>query len=119
LNNHPLKGNLFENLVVIEFLKHRYNRGLRDNLSFYRDSQGKEVDLFIRNGNLISPVEIKSGETINTSFFDNLRYLREKLAVETNGEFLIYGGNQSIVREGVHITGWKKLPEFMNSNFKD
>ena len=51
---HPLKGGLFENLVVIEALKHRCNRGLRSNLHFYRDSAGHDagaidqVSLFFR-----------------------------------------------------------------------
>ncbi|MCA9783647.1 MAG: ATP-binding protein [Candidatus Cloacimonetes bacterium] len=65
LNNHPLKGNLFENLCVSEALKHRYNRGLRSNLFFYRDSTGNEVDLVLENvaGPLL--LEIKSSRTLH------------------------------------------------------
>ena len=45
LSTHPLRGFLFENLVVSEAMKHRFNRGRRPNLSFFRDSKGLECDL--------------------------------------------------------------------------
>jgi predicted AAA+ superfamily ATPase len=58
---HPLRGNLFENLVIMEALKYRYHRGERSNLYFWRDGKGNEVDLLVENGPDIVPVEIKSG----------------------------------------------------------
>ena len=42
---HPLRGALFENAVVAEALKHRFNRGQPSNLSFFRDARGLECDL--------------------------------------------------------------------------
>ena len=54
----PLRGNLFENLAVVEALKNRWNRGKRSNLNFYRDSRGNEVDLLVSIGPDLFPVEI-------------------------------------------------------------
>jgi len=68
LATHPLSGPLFENLVVSEFLKARFNRGLRSNLNFYRDSAGNEVDLVLEGPEGIVLVEIKSARTLHEDF---------------------------------------------------
>lgn len=115
LISHPLKGNLFENFVVMDFLKHRMNRGLKDNLHFYRDSQGREVDLLVPVGTFHSAIEIKSGETMNSSFLDNLRFITE--AVSTEGSYLVYGGSLKANREGTHVAGWADLPQLLNEHF--
>lgn len=61
---HPLVGNLFENMVVIEALKNRLNRGLEPDLWFYRNGSGSiEMDLLIEEGGRLYPREIKSATT--------------------------------------------------------
>ena len=57
VSTHPLKGFLFENMVVMESLKHRFNQGRRSNLSFYRDSSGTEVDLIYSLADKVIAVE--------------------------------------------------------------
>ena len=59
ITTHPLRGPLFENAVVIEALKHRFNQGNRSNLSFYRNQRGLECDLFCETGQGIGAIEIK------------------------------------------------------------
>ena len=102
---HPLKGFLFENMVVVEALKHRFNQGRRSNLSFYRDSSGTEVDLVYSLADRFMAVEIKAGETVNRSFFSNLRKLRGYLPEQIAGEILVHGAETEMVRDDVHITG--------------
>jgi predicted AAA+ superfamily ATPase len=101
---HPLKGALFENLVVIEALKHRYNLGRRSNLHFYRDSAGNEVDLVLSLAGRQVGVEIKAGATISSSFFEGLRRLSAALPEPLSARMLVYGGNQELKREGVIVT---------------
>ena len=60
ITTHPLRGPLFENAVVSEALKYRFNRGYRSNISFFRDSRGLECDLFYETGHGIGAVEVKS-----------------------------------------------------------
>ena len=69
LKNHPLRGALFETFVVTELLKIRFNRIQTNNLYYFRDNVGNEVDILIDQGSTIVPVEIKSGQTINDDFF--------------------------------------------------
>ncbi|MCT4642023.1 MAG: ATP-binding protein [Bacteriovoracaceae bacterium] len=93
LQRDPLIGNIFENLVVIEFLKQRYNKGLSPNLYFFRDSHGNEVDLVFKNGRKLVPIEIKSSETFHVSFtkqiikFQKLTELSDKGIVIYSGDF--------------------------------
>lgn len=77
LKTHPLRGELFETFVVIEFLKYRFNWGLQNNLYYFRDNVGNEVDLIIETGDGLFPVEIKSGKTINSQFFKGLQYFKK------------------------------------------
>jgi hypothetical protein len=107
--SHPLKGNLFENLVVIEFLKRRFNNGLRNNLYFYKDSSGLEIDLFIQNGPNISAVEIKSGETMNGSFLDNLNLVQSNPPGNIKNSYLVYGGEGYENRHNVIVCGLQHL----------
>jgi uncharacterized protein len=91
LEFHPFRGSLFENLVVVDFLKQNYNRGKRGNFWFWRDSTGNEIDLLIERGNELIPVEIKSGQTITDEFFKGFRYWK-RLTGSEHG-FVVYGGD--------------------------
>lgn len=94
VSRDPLRGKLFENMVVIEALKYRLHRGRRSNLHFYRDSNGNEVDLLLSMGPDLYPVEIKAGMTINRDYFRGLDYFAKIFPVPI-GRGLIYGGDQS------------------------
>ena len=96
VSRDPLRGNLFENLVVLEALKFRYNQGKRDNLFFYRDSNGNEVDLIAEQGRRLLAIEIKAGSTINPDYFKGLRHFRKAIGTEwTVAAGVVYGGDDS------------------------
>ena len=90
---HPLRGQLFENAVVVEALKHRFNRGQRNNLSFFRDSNQLECDLFYETGHGIGAIEIKAGSTISSSYFKSLNRVAE-LIPEVKAKAVVYGGSE-------------------------
>jgi len=98
LTLHPFRGNLFENLVIVEFLKKRYNKGKSNNLFFWRDNTGNEIDLLLGDDNLRIPVEIKSGQTISNDFFKGIRFWNK--ITNTEGGFLIYDGDIVQKRSG-------------------
>ena len=88
---HPLRGSLFENTVVIEALKHRFNRGRQSNLSFFRDVRGLECDLFYETGQGIGAVEIKSGATIASDYLSSLNRVAKRVP-QINSKCVVYGG---------------------------
>jgi hypothetical protein len=104
---HPLRGALFETLIVGEFLKARYNAGFPSNLFFWRDNVGLEVDLLIEEADGLHPVEIKSAATITD---DLLKGLRKWLAVAGDAARmprLVHAGPESYVREGIDTRRWQ------------
>lgn len=92
---HPLRGNLFENMVVNDRMKHYTNKGLVPNLYFYRDQQQHEVDLLdIQPDGKINAYEIKSGKTFRTDYFEGLHYLHKLMPDVINSTMVIYDGDQ-------------------------
>lgn len=110
---HPLRGALFETLVVNELLKNRMNAGLREPLHFWRDNIGTEVDVVLERAGAIAAVEIKSGLTVASDAFSNLDKWRKYAAGQ--GGFsavhpaLVYGGLARFTREGVDVMPWSAL----------
>jgi len=92
LTNHPLRGSLFECLVVTELVKKRTNAGVPINLYYWRDKTGHEVDVIVDNGDTLIPIEIKAGKTINTEFFKNLLYWNGLSGMKKC--YLIYTGDE-------------------------
>jgi len=109
LSIHSQRGALFETWVVSELLKARYNSGEVSNLYFWRDRTGHEVDLLVDLGTRLSPLEIKSGQTINRDYFKGLDFW-QRLAAESAGQpWLIYGGDSKQIRSGVNILPWNEI----------
>lgn len=108
----PLRGHLFENMVIAEALKYRFNQAKRSNLYFYRDSKGNEVDLLLINGPDIFPVEIKAGMTITRDYFKGLHHIESVFGENiTKGGGLVYAGDQKQKRTDVTIVPLFDLQE--------
>lgn len=90
--NAPLRGALFENLVVADMLKRRYNAGLDDNLYFYRDKSQREVDLLLEDAAGLQAYEIKSATVFHADFFKNLNYLQKLYTTDVQVAQVIYDG---------------------------
>jgi len=106
---HPLRGNLFENCVVLEALKHRYNGGRTNNLYFYRDSAGHEVDLIYMIAQHPVPIEIKAGQTVVHDFFKGLSHFENVLGSLPYGGVLVYGADKESSRDAVRVIGLRSL----------
>jgi len=107
---HHLRGPLFENLVLSELLKKRFNRGKTDHLYFLRDRKGNEVDFLLDYGPFLDLVEVKAGQTVSSSFFSGIEYYR-RIYGEVRNSMLLYGGDKDHIRENVRIIPWKGLPD--------
>jgi len=92
ISRDPLRGNLFENMVVADICKQYYHQGHRPGLCFFRDSTGNEVDLVVQRGDDLALVEIKSGQTVSRQFFKGLDRFKHIVPNRIRGGILIYGG---------------------------
>ncbi len=108
LATHPLRGALFENLVVMEFVKHALHQGQPVGLHYYRDSAGLEVDLLVEQGlppGQLGLVEVKAGLTVHGEQLRPLRRVAALLGSRVGRCMLVYGGNENWLREGVEVAG--------------
>jgi uncharacterized protein len=112
LSTHPLRGALFENLVVNEFAKHAFNAGHRPDLHFFRDSNGLEVDLLVPWGvppGEVGLVEIKAGQTVPHDWIRTLNRVAALFgqhgSIRVGRRMLVHGGTQNGVWDGVEMVG--------------
>ena len=102
ISTHPLRGALFENAVVVEALKHRFNLGKRSNLSFFRDSRGLECDLLYGSDERMLAIEAKAGATVASDYFKGVGRVAALLPGVT-GKALVYGGSKRQKRNAGEI----------------
>ena len=111
--SHPLRGPLFENMVVVEVLKHRFNRGRSSNLSFFRDSRGLECDLLLKTAPGFGAIEIKSGATVASDFFASLDSVA-KAVPDVTLKAVVYGGAERQSRSAGEVVPFDDLHGFLD-----
>lgn len=107
MDRDKMRGHLFENMVIINFLKNRYNVGENGGLYFYRDSNGNEVDLLIKNGAQYRCYEIKSSATFHPDFVKGLNYFDQNYPDLISEKTVIYTGNTMPDFQGTHIRNYR------------
>jgi uncharacterized protein len=105
----PLRGFLVENLSIMELYKYRHNRGLDPNIYFYRDSQKNEIDVIIKQGHLLTPIEIKSAQTFDKSFLKGINYFRKIVGDRINQSYLIYAGDIKQTIADTQLLNYKNI----------
>jgi len=111
IDYHFLKGNIFETFVVNEFIKYNFNFGEKLQLYYWRDNHQKEIDLIVDIGTQHYGVEIKSGKTLQEKYFDGLAYWAKLSGTRPSSLFLIYGGQENLVRNQMNVVSWKDIKE--------
>ena len=106
---HYLRGGLFESMILSDFLKRRYNEGLSSNLYFWRDKTGLEVDCILEQGANLVPIEIKSGETLNSDAFSSLAKWNDLSENNPANGYVVYGGKEKQIRSQGTALGWSQL----------
>lgn len=105
VKTHFLRGGLFENMVINEFVKMAYNKGEDPNLSFWRDSTGNEVDLLLTEGGKQYAYEIKSGATYSTDFFKGISKWAKLSNTPSERCYTIYNGENIKTSQG-DVLSW-------------
>ncbi len=108
LENHFIRGNIFENFVIAEIKKRLSMESKTSDLYFYRDSNGVEIDLLIDKGLKIDFYEIKSAMNFSQSFLTNIEKV-EKVLKNVGDKKIIYGGAESLKLKNAEVVSWKKM----------
>jgi len=112
VNTHPLRGALFENFIILELLKARFNNGQRSNLFYWRDRTGNEIDLLLDQSGQVVPIEIKTAATFTKDYVKGINYWK-KINPQTKNSFVVFTGNSSSFNS-TDILNWKELGVIKN-----
>lgn len=105
--HHPMRGALFENLLVSEYLKYCRHLGLNNGLYFWRDNIGTEIDLLIERAGQLWPVEMKSGATFQPDWLRGLHTWARHAQQARRGEpLLLCSVPGHFVSQGVTVAHW-------------
>ena len=104
----PLFGGLFENLVVVDLLKAKFNFQLRQDFYYIRDNSGIEVDLVLERNRKLNLLEIKGAMTPDNSFGVNMEKMR-KCTDDILSCNVVYAG------EDWPLKGGGRFVNFMNA----
>ena len=109
LARDKMRGNIFENFVVMEAVKHRMNAGKVGGVYFYRDSNMNEVDLLVKEEGMIKAFEIKSSMTYTKDFEKTLRKLPEWIKTPVERKVVVYDGEFENSSGEVEIVNYRSL----------
>ena len=113
LVNYYQRGAIFENLLIAELCKHQFHTYQKNDFYFWRDSNDLEVDILFEETANLRIAEIKSSETINSSFYNNMQKF-SKIATETALQpFLLYGGSESFEHLSTQVLSWRSVRNFL------
>ena len=112
----PLLGGLFENMVILEALKARFNAGKDANLYFFRDSNGMEIDLLQAVGGKLYPMEIKAARTYHKDFTRNIEKF-QSLNNKTGEGTVIYAGEVEQKIGEAKLINFRSLTHSSNNHF--
>lgn len=107
LAHHPLRGAIFENMVVCDMLKERYNKGLDKNIMFYRDKV-REVDILQEEAGRLHAYEVKVAERFHSDFIKSLDYLKALLKDDLLSMNIVYTGENKSVGS-IHLKNYKDI----------
>lgn len=108
LEKHSFYGNIFENWIITEIKKNRFNAGINGGMYFLRDSAGNEVDLLIEKEERTIAIEIKSAKKFSSAMLSGLKYWK-KNNLNSQG-ILIYGGEKNEeLTESMQAISWKEV----------
>jgi len=108
LANSHFRGALFENYVVAELMKQKFNSGSSTNLYFWRDNKGIEVDVLLDQGQKITPIEIKSAQTFQEDYIKPMK-LWNKFSEQSGGIFLYDGEMEYKRKDEIVIKNWRSI----------
>ena len=114
LERDKMRGAIFENYVVMEVLKHRYNQGLEGGVYFYRDSNQNEIDILLKEEGEITAIEVKASMTYHTSFERCVSRLGDWIATPVTKRAVIYAGDFENNVAATQIVNYKHLHTFLN-----
>ena len=109
LSRDKMRGCIFENFIVLEILKHRFNQGLENGVFFYRDSNQNEVDILLKQEGEITAIEVKSSSTYTDAFGKSLKKIQDYVKMPVAKKIIVYAGDFENTAGDIKVVNYKNL----------
>ena len=113
LDRDKMRGAIFENFIVIEAIKHRYNMGLEGGVFFYRDSNQNEVDILIKQEGELTAIEVKSSMTYNSSFEKTLALIESWIKTPVRKKAVVYSGDFENTTGNINLINYRHIASIL------
>ena len=113
LERDKMRGASFENFIIMECIKHRFNKGREGGVYFYRDSNQSEVDILLKQEGEITAIEVKGAMTYHTSFEKHINRLGEWISTPVKKRAVIYSGDFENTAADTQILNYRHLHDFL------
>lgn len=108
-----MRGAIFENMIVMEAIKHRYNMGLKGGVFFYRDSNQNEVDLLIKQEGELTAIEVKSSMTYSSSFEKALTQIEGWIKTPISKKAIVYSGDFENSSGDINLINYRHISSIL------
>lgn len=109
LSRDKMRGCIFENFIVLEILKHRFNQGLENGVFFYRDSNRNEVDILLKQEGEITAIEVKSSSTYTAEFEKSLKKIQDYVKTPVARKIVVYSGDFENTAGDIKVVNYKNI----------
>lgn len=113
LDRDKMRGAIFENMIVMEAIKHRYNMGLEGGVCFYRDSNQNEVDLLIKQEGELTAIEVKSSMTYSSSFEKALTQIEGWIKTPISKKAIVYSGDFENTSGNINLINYRHISSIL------
>lgn len=113
LDRDKMRGAIFENMIVMEAIKHRYNMGLEGGVFFYRDSNQNEVDLLIKQEGELTAIEVKSSMTYSSSFEKALTQIEGWIKTPISNKTIVYSGDFENTSGNINLINYRHISSIL------
>lgn len=113
LDRDKMRGAIFENMIVMEAIKHRYNMGLEGGVFFYRDSNQNEVDLLIKQEGELIAIEVKSSMTYSSSFEKALTQIEGWIKPPISKKAIVYSGDFENTSGNINLINYRHISSIL------
>lgn len=113
LDRDKMRGAIFENMIVMETIKHRYNMGLEGGVFFYRDSNQNEVDILIKQEGELTAIEVKSSMTYSSSFEKALTQIEGWIKTPISKKAIVYSGDFENTSGNINLINYRHISSIL------
>lgn len=109
LMRDKMRGAIFENMIVMEVMKHRFNQGKEGGVYFYRDSNHNEVDILLKEEGKFTAIEVKSATTYNKTFEKTLKKIDSWVNGPVVKKMIVYAGDFENYEGDIQLVNYNNL----------